>query len=100
MTKYLILLRIQKYDGYQHCLASMAYEFFDKKTSGGAATHARSENLDTQNKSTIKNEIISCKELAEEFQKLIIRKFDKRKVHLPFIDNIWGPDLADMQLIR
>ena len=22
-----------------------------------------------------------------------------RKVHLPFIDNIWGPDLAAMQLI-
>ena len=35
--------------------------FFDKNTSGGAATHAQSENLDTQNKSTIKNEIISCK---------------------------------------
>ena len=55
------IVKNPKYDGYQHCLASMAYEFFDKKTSGGAATHARSENLDTQNKCTIKNEIISCK---------------------------------------
>ena len=26
------------------------------------------------------------------------RKFNKRKVHSPFIENIWG-DLADMQLI-
>ena len=28
-----------------------------------------------------------------------IRKFNKRKVHLLFIDNIWEADLADMQLI-
>ena len=27
------------------------------------------------------------------------RKFNKRKLHLPFIENIWGADLADMQLI-
>ena len=39
------------------------------------------------------------KELAEELHKPIIRKFSKRKVHSPFIDNIWGTDLADMQLI-
>ena len=31
-------------------------------------------------------------------QKPIIRKLEK-KVHSPFIDNIWGADLADMQLI-
>ena len=37
----------------------MVYKFFDKKTSGG----------------TIKNEIISNKELAEELQKQNIRKF-------------------------
>ena len=46
-----------------------------------------------------KNEIISNKELAEELHKPIIRKCKKRKVHSPFIDNIWGADLADMQLI-
>ena len=39
------------------------------------------------------------KELAEEWHKPIIRKSNKRKVHSPFIDNIWGTDLADMQLI-
>ena len=33
------------------------------------------------NKSAIKNEIISDKELAEELHKPIIRKFNKRKVH-------------------
>ena len=59
----------------------MVYKFFNKKTSG----------------SGIKN--ISNKELAEELNKPIIRKFNKRKVQSPFIDNIWGTDLADMQLI-
>ena len=37
------------------------------------------------------------KELAEELNKTIIRKFDKRKVHSTFIDNIWVADLADIQ---
>ena len=60
----------------------MVYEFFDKKFSG----------------SGIKNENISNKQLAEELHKPIIRKFNKRKVHSPFIDNVWGADLADMQL--
>ena len=27
------------------------------------------------------------------------RNFKERKVHSPFIDNIWGNDLADRQLI-
>ena len=38
-------------------------------------------------------------ELAEELHKPIIRKFKKQKVHSPFIDSIWGSDLAVMQLI-
>ena len=46
-----------------------------------------------------KYEIISNKELAEELDKPIIRKFEKRKVYSPFVDNIWGADLADMLLI-
>ena len=71
-----------KYDGYQHGLASMVYKFFDKKTSDR----------------TVKNKIISNKEL-EELHKPIIKKFNKRKVHSPFIGNIWGADLEDMQLI-
>ena len=47
----------------------------------------------------IKNENIFYKELAEELHKPISRKFNKGKVHSPFIDNILGDDLADMQLI-
>ena len=70
-----------KYDGCKHVLASMFYKFFDKKTSG----------------SGLKNENISSKEL--ELHKPIIRKFNKRKVHSPFIDNIWGANVADVQLI-
>ena len=61
----------------------MVYKFFDKKTSDGA----------------IKNESMSNKKLPEEFHKLIIRKFKKRKVHSFFIDNICDADLVDIQLI-
>ena len=81
--KALNIAKDPKYDGYQRGLASIVYKFFDKKTSG----------------SSIKNENISPKELAEELHKPNIRKFNKRKVHSPFIDNIWGADLADMRLI-
>ena len=37
--------------------------------------------------------------LAEELHKPITRKFEKRKGLSSFMDNIYGPDLADMQLI-
>ena len=72
-----------KYQGYQRELASIVYTFFDKKTSG----------------SGIENENISKKQLAEELHKQIIGKFEWRKVYSAFIDNIWGRDVADMQLI-
>ena len=62
-----------------------------KKTSDRVAKLA--------NKSAIKNETTSDKELAEELCITVIRRFNKRKVKWPFIDNIWGADLADMQLI-
>ena len=38
-------------------------------------------------------------QLAEELHKPIIRKFEKRKVYSSFRDNIWGADVADMQLL-
>ena len=47
----------------------------------------------------MKNKNISKKKSAEELYKPIIRKFNKRKVHSPLIDNIWGANLADIQLI-
>ena len=38
-------------------------------------------------------------QLADELHKRIIRKFIKRKVHSSFRDNIWGVDLANIQLL-
>ena len=68
---------------YERGLTLMVLIFFDKKTSGR----------------TVKHKIISNKELAQELHRPITRKFEKRKVHSSFIDNIWSVDLADMQLI-
>ena len=36
--------------------------------------------------------------LAKEFHKTIVRKFKRCRVYSSFNDNIWGADLADMQL--
>ena len=47
----------------------------------------------------IDNKIKQNIQLAEELHKPIIRKFEKRKVYSRFRDNIWGADLADIQLI-
>ena len=55
----------------------MVYKFFDKKSMGSG--------------------IASSSILADELHKLIIKKFDKRKVYSQFKDNIWGVDLVDMQ---
>ena len=42
---------------------------------------------------------MSNKELTEELHKPILRKFKNREVFSFFRDNIWGANLADMQLI-
>ena len=76
-----------KYDGYQRGLASMVYKFFDKKSKGSGVKHV-STKFTPQNQ-----------QLAEELHQPIIKKFEKRKVHAAFKDNIWGADLADMQLL-
>ena len=73
-----------EYDGYQRSLASMVYKFFHKKSMGSGFKKL---------KNTARNSSI----LADERHKLIIRKFNKRKVYSQFKDNIWGADLADMQ---
>ena len=83
-----------KYDEYQRGLASMVYKFFDskvalpdKKSEGSGAKHVNT-------KLTPLNQ-----QLAEELHKPIIKKFEKRNVYAAFKDNIWGADLADMQLL-
>ena len=43
---------------------------------------------------------MSNQQLADELHKSVIRKFKRCKVYSSFKDNIWGTDLADMQLIR
>ena len=73
-----------KYNGYQRGLASMVHKFFDKKSRGTG----------------IKNEIKENEQLANELHKPIIRRFRKRKLYSSFRDNIWGVDLADMQLLN
>ena len=72
----------QKYDWCQRGLASMVYKFFDKKSQA----KGRANN----------KEIV---QLANELHKPIIKKFKKRKVYSSFKENIWGVDVADMQLL-
>ena len=62
----------------------MVYKFFDKKATGSGITN-------NENKQNL--------ELAKELHKRIIRSFKRRKVQSGFRENIWGADLADMQLI-
>ena len=81
-----------KYDGYQRGLASMVYKFFDKKSA--SLTDKSTEGGGVNTKLTPQDQ-----QLAEELHKPIIKKFEKRKVHAAFKDNIWGADLADMQLL-
>ena len=38
-------------------------------------------------------------QFTEELHKPIIRKFEKRKAYSSFKNNIWGADLANLQLI-
>ena len=75
-----------QYDGYQRGLASMVYKFFDSKVAW-------------PDKKTVGSGVNENIKLAEELHKPIIRKFNKRKVYSSFKDNIWGADLADMQLL-
>ena len=75
-----------QYDGYQRGLASMVYKFFDTKAS-------------SPDRKTVGSGVNENIKLANELHKPIIRKFNKRKVYSSFKDNIWGADLADMQLL-
>ena len=71
--------------------ASMAYEFFDKKS---VSLTDKSVSGSSVNIPLEFNE-----QSAKELHKPIIRKLKKRKVYSGFRDNISGADLADMQLI-
>ena len=77
-----------EYDGYQRGLASMVYNFFYKKSMGSGI------KKDTKKLSSLERSSLI---LADELHKRVIKKFNERKVHSQFKDNIWGVDLADMQ---
>ena len=64
----------------------MVYKFFDKKSKRSGLKENQGNFLQNS-------------QLADELHKPIIRKFKKRKVYCSFKDNIWGVDLADMQLV-
>ena len=63
----------------------MVYKFFNERTKGSGIN--LQENY-------LNNEV-----LTKELHKPIIKNFNRRKVYSTFKDNIWGVDLADMQLI-
>ena len=72
----------------------MVYKFFDSKFASTDKKSVGSGAKRVNIKITPQNE-----QLAEELHKPIVRKFKKRKVYSTFKDNIWGVDLADMQLL-
>ena len=80
------IVKNPQYDGYQRGLASMVYKFFDTKAS-------------LTDRKTVASGVNENIKLANELHKPNIRKFNKRKVYSSFKDNIWGADLADMQLL-
>ena len=86
MIKHLILLKIQNMMDVNEVLLQILQKF-----SGGAVTPA--------DKSAIKSKITPNQQLVEKSHQPINGKFEKQKVYSSFEDNIWGADLADMQLI-
>ena len=58
-----------KYDGYQKGLASIVYNFFDKKSAGSGIVNNNNNNNIKQNL-----------QLAKELHKSIIRKFLKKSL--------------------
>ena len=76
--KALNVAKSKKY-GYQRGTVLKFYKSFDKKSSGSAA----------------KIKIMSYQKVAEKLNQPIIRKFEKRKVHSSFKENVCGVDLVD-----
>ena len=68
----------------------MVCKCFDKKSQGSGRPLSSAWQV-ANNKENI--------QLADELHEPIIRKCKKRKVYSSFRDNIWGVDLADMQLL-
>ena len=69
----------------------MVYKFFDKKSAciPDKSVSGGGDNIEVKH-----NE-----QLAKELHKAIMKNVLKRAVYSGLKDNIWGADLADMQLI-
>ena len=89
--KALNIAKNPKYYGYQRGLASMVYKFLGKKSASLTDKSVSGVGVNIPLKFN--------EQLAKKLHKPIIRKFKKRKVYSGFKGNIWGADLADMQLI-
>lgn len=63
-------------DGYQRALAAMVYKFFEKKIQMGQGWNET---------------------LAEELHKPVRHTFQRRRVIVNSIDDVWGADLVDMR---
>ena len=100
-NKALNIPKDPKYDGYQRGLAPMVYKFFDKKSASLTDKSTKGSGVTAEPSAKHVNTKLAPQnqQLAEELHKPIIKKFEKRKVHVVFKDNIWGADLADMQLL-
>ena len=69
--KVINIAKNPKYDGYQRGIASMVYNFFDKKSPSLADESAAG--------SGVKKEITQNQQLAEELHKSVIKKFKKEE---------------------
>ena len=97
------IVKNPRYDGYQRGPSSMVYRFFDRKSASLPYKSASVSGINTQGNDKIKQNQrpldLTTQQLAEELHKPIIRNFKKRTVYSGSKDNIWGADLADVQLI-
>ena len=84
-NKSLKIATDSRVNGYQRGLASMVYKFFNERNKGFGINN--------------KGNLLVNSQLVEELHKSIIKNFTRRKVYSSFKDNIWGVDLADIQLI-
>ena len=80
-----------KYDGYQKGLASMVYNFFDKKRQAKLVLQTQVVVL-IYRQSLMKNQ-------PKNYTNQLLENLKKRTVYSVFKDNIWVADLADIQLI-
>ena len=81
----------------------MVYKFFNKNSTSLPDKSVPGRGVNTHENDKIKQNQhpldLSAHQLAEKLHRPIIKNFNKRTFYSGFRDNIWGVDLADMQLI-